>query len=200
MAYYDNIWITIMNQTKITLAFVGRLTKEKWFDLIYDRLISLNLTNNPLLHKFTLDIYGDGYLNSKAQEIDELLPNVTYHGQVSYEKIMEVVPFFDYNLMPSRFLETFGLTAIDFALYGVPTIWFAKGGLKNLMIDDVLDMSSYPWESDYNQFEHCMRYILEDIHIWRYADLKQKTSNMYDWYSRYTWLKNFDAIVDILDK
>ena len=189
-----------MNQTKITFAFVGRITKEKWFDLIYDRLQYLRSVHSPLLDLFTLDIYGDGPLRDQAQEVSDLLVNTTYHGQVPFDKIIHDIRFFDYNLMPSTFLETFGLTALDFALHGVPTIWYAKWWLKQLIIDPVLDIYNYAWESDYDKFIHCMKYILHDIDRWRYADIKQKTLDMYSIYDKEKRLKNFDEMIDTLDK
>ncbi len=200
MAPYDIILITIMNKTKIAFVFAGRLTKEKWFDMIYNRITSLKLINSQLLHKFTLDIYGNWPLHDMAQEIDRLSPNITYHTQVPFKKIVESIPYFDYNLMPSIFLETFGLTAIDFALYGVPTIWFAKWWLKKLIIDSTLDINTYQWESDYDKFEYCMNYVLDGVDIWKYTDTKNKTLIMYKSYSKDIRLKNFHDIVDTLDK
>ena len=38
-----------------------------------------------------------------------------------------------YMLMPSRFLETFGLSALESVSYGVPIIGFCKGGLTQFV-------------------------------------------------------------------
>ena len=122
MASYDIILITIMNKTKIKFAFVGRLTKEKGFDLICDRLQHLYDNKSSHIDLFTLDVYGDGEFTQDISHLSKSLPNVTYHGHLPFDQVVKQIQDYDYNLMPSRFLETFGLTALDFALYGIPTI------------------------------------------------------------------------------
>gem|GEM_PF-3310103 len=56
-----------------------------------------------------IHIFGDGILMTQIPNH----PRVTYHGQQPKEILMETWKECDYGLMPSRFLETFGLSALD---------------------------------------------------------------------------------------
>lgn len=66
---------------------------------------------------------------------------------------------YDFVLMPSRFLETFGLSALDFAQFGVPTIGYKKGGLKPFIRDN-LNIYNFPGASEQEQFNNAMASIL----------------------------------------
>jgi glycosyltransferase involved in cell wall biosynthesis len=61
----------------------------------------------------------------------ELLPlvgkNVHYFGWQPHEKIKSYLENIDYCLMPSEFLETFGLSALYDLSWGIPVIGYKKG-------------------------------------------------------------------------
>ena len=66
--------------------------------------------------------------------------------------------------MPSRFLETFGLSALDFAQFGVPTIGYKKGGATPF-ISDNLNISNYPGDTKQEQFNNAMERIVTSYQL-----------------------------------
>ena len=111
----------------IKFIYVWRLCKEKGCDLILDFFNSLN---SALLQSVQLDIYGDGVLRHEFEQLGQKMDNVTYHGYISKDIILENWKDADYTLMPSRFLETFGLSALDSFGVWVPVVWFRKWWLE----------------------------------------------------------------------
>ncbi len=67
---------------------------------------------------------------------------------------------YDFVMMPSKFLETFGLSALDFAQFGIPTIGYKKGGVAPFVLDD-LNISAYAGHTAQEQFDTAMHSILE---------------------------------------
>ena len=64
---------------------------------------------------------------SSIQMDDE--PKIYFFGWQSQSVIRDVLNISHFSLMPSRFLETFGLSALESLSEGVPVIGFQKGGL-----------------------------------------------------------------------
>lgn len=77
---------------------------------------------------------------------EELLRLKPEKGEVYYcgHRVFKTViqPFLkkhgDYSLMPSRFLETFGMTALESLSLGVPVVGPAKGGLRSFVLGEYL--------------------------------------------------------------
>lgn len=61
---------------------------------------------------------------------------VVYFGQVSGGRVTEALSRSHYMLMPSRFLETFGLSALEAIESGVPVIGFDQGGLSQFLLSE----------------------------------------------------------------
>lgn len=86
---------------------------------------------------------------------------------------------YDFVLMPSRFLETFGLSALDFAQYGVATIGYKKGGLDQFILDETditrpsLNISNYDGETEQEQFDNAMSQIIQ-----KYIEFKNNQSSV----------------------
>jgi glycosyltransferase involved in cell wall biosynthesis len=78
-----------------------------------------------------------------------------YHGRLPKDQTITRMSKAQYTLMPSLFLETFGLVALDSLACGVPVIGEKKGGLTPFIIDEHLEISQQ--QSLYD----CMQYILE---------------------------------------
>ena len=113
---------------KLHCIFVGRLVREKWFDLVLDRCHRC-AADPALCDVFHLDIFGDGALRGLLEEHLEERDFVTYHGHRPLEEVKKIWSGVDYTLMPSRFLETFGLSALDAIQLGVPVVAPLQGGL-----------------------------------------------------------------------
>lgn len=61
---------------------------------------------------------------SSAPMDDE--PKVYFFGWQSHSVIRDILSISHFSLMPSRFLETFGLSALESLSEGVPVIGFQK--------------------------------------------------------------------------
>lgn len=73
-------------------------------------------------------ICSDGSSEKEILELVEKYPkNVKYYGKVNPEKLRELYQNADFLIMPSRFLETFGLTAMESLACGTPVIGWKKG-------------------------------------------------------------------------
>jgi glycosyltransferase involved in cell wall biosynthesis len=106
------------------LLYYGRLEKEKGFDAILEMINTLQTKGNENCPEFF--IFGAGSLEK------ELLPltkqkNVHYFGWQPLKKIKQYLENINYCLMPSEFLETFGLSALNALSRGIPVIGYKKG-------------------------------------------------------------------------
>lgn len=61
------------------------------------------------------------------------VPKIYFFGWQSLFAIRSVLQVSHFSLMPSRFLETFGLSALESLSEGVPVIGFSKGGLTSFI-------------------------------------------------------------------
>jgi glycosyltransferase involved in cell wall biosynthesis len=115
--------------------------------------------------KLHYDIYGDGLLRSEVEELARLYPDqIIYHGYVTLSKVFEHSTDYDFVMMPSHFIETFGLSALDFAQFGIPTIGFQKGGLRQFVPDE-LDIFQSSGDTLQEKMNNLMeRLVYECIH------------------------------------
>ncbi|HBB27454.1 TPA: hypothetical protein DCZ36_03085, partial [Candidatus Gracilibacteria bacterium] len=140
----------------MNFIFFGRLAKEKGFDLLVHSLENIVQKTGELPGDFFL--FGEGDLQEMLFQAfrespffedcsrlsgEEILDKIElletseegekfkiyffgWQSQVTIRSVLEVSHF---SLMPSRFLETFGLSALESLSEGVPVIGFRKGGL-----------------------------------------------------------------------
>ena len=115
-----------MNTTKtLGLLFLGRLEKEKGFDLIYDFISQYPGKELP----FDRYIFGSGSYESGILELSYHFKQIHFFGWKPLSEVERYLENIDYCMMPSRFLETFGLSAINILQQGIPIVGFKKGGL-----------------------------------------------------------------------
>ena len=104
---------------------------------------------------------------------------------------------YDFVLMPSVFLETFGLSALDFAQFGIPVIGYKKGGVAPFILDN-LNISAYSGNTDQEQFDTAMHeicsYTVQAKQGHKSPYLVDKDIVIRD-YSMDTWLMQFNALV-----
>lgn len=109
---------------KINFIFVWRLSVEKWFDLVLDLI--QNIEKSELKDVLHLDIFWEWSLWENIWNHNF----ITYHWFQPKEKLFETRKKCHYSLMPSKFLETFGLSALDSLTLWVPIVWYKKWGLQ----------------------------------------------------------------------
>ena len=73
-------------------------------------------------------IASDGTYRDRIIALTEKYKNRTiYHGRLDQQSLADLYRSSDLLFMPSRFLETFGLTALESLACGTPVIGFRKG-------------------------------------------------------------------------
>jgi glycosyltransferase involved in cell wall biosynthesis len=122
--------------------------REKGFDIVIEAAKEF-LSNQ--MRKGLLEIYGSGPLKADllmelsrfpgffdASQGGVITPGaqVVYFGQVNGTRVTEALNRAHYLLMPSRFLETFGLSALEAIESGVPVIGFDQGGLRQFLLTE----------------------------------------------------------------
>ena len=85
------------------------------------------MRTHPILsEQISWTIASDGLYESKIRELAEKNPSVQYLGKVPQERLASLYRESDILFMPSRFLETFGLTALESLASDTPVVGFRK--------------------------------------------------------------------------
>ncbi|MDR2191038.1 MAG: glycosyltransferase [Candidatus Peribacteria bacterium] len=100
------------------LLYYGRLEKEKGFDSIIEMI--------PAFPDVDFFIFGKGSLEKELLALTNH-HHLHYFGWQPLAKIQSYLANIDYCLMPSEFLETFGLSALNALSRGIPVIGYQKG-------------------------------------------------------------------------
>jgi len=145
--------------------------------------------------KLHYDIYGDGLLRPEMEKLARLYPDqIIYHGYVPLSKVFEHSTQYDFVMMPSHFIETFGLSALDFAQFGIPTIGFQKGGLRQFVSDE-LDIYQSPGETLQDKMNNLMDRIIYDT---AHHDLSKYAIDKNTIKAKYGFPKWLDAFKSLL--
>ncbi len=127
---------------KIWFLFYGRLESEKWFDSILD-MIQLRW-NQSQRFPFDIYIFGKWALESRLISLTQKYPTIHFFGRQSLDYIKQYLPKVQYLLMPSNFLETFGLSALNSLARWLPVIWYAKWWLSQFILPP-FDLNNIQW-------------------------------------------------------
>jgi len=130
----------------IKILFASRLVHEKWVDILIDCIESFH-QDRELQSQIEWHICSDGDARDAIIELASRHENITYYGRVSSEKMQELYRQVDILFMPSRFLETFGLTALEALTCGTPVCAPAKWGLRPFVTPGLTLDESRPVES-----------------------------------------------------
>ena len=103
------------------VSFVGRLAPEKG---VMD-VLELATKHREVV----VTIAGDGPLADEVAARANRLPNLTYRGHLDQDEITEVIASSTAVLMPSRWEEPGGITALEAMAVGTPVVAYRKGGL-----------------------------------------------------------------------
>jgi hypothetical protein len=112
------------------LLFYWRLEKEKWFDQLILAIKELNKKKVD----FEIFIFWKWSLESQLFEVHD--KNVHFFGWKPLDEIKKYLANIDYCLMPSEFLETFGLSALNALSRWVPVIWYKKWWLEPFIFQE----------------------------------------------------------------
>ena len=122
-ALFKFINISSMN-TKLGLLYFGRLDEEKGVDGIIEMIGYFAKQGDSL--PFELFVFGTGKYEAKLLELAGKHKEIHMFGWKTLEEIKRYVINCQYCLVPSTFLETFGLTALNALTWGLPVIGYKK--------------------------------------------------------------------------
>lgn len=171
---------------KLQFIFAWRLTHEKWADL----LVSLvtHIQQRWVSSQCHVHIYGEWPYRKELEAYACVSCYWFQPQEVVFEKRSEV----QYSLMPSRFLETFWLSALESLRFGVPVIGEKKWGLAQF--DEwVIDQNS-AWS-----FEQTVTDVILNHDQTEYDRLSKTCLQIADRFSRDIWLERVEWLYSSMD-
>jgi len=125
----DPAVFTIVDKPKNYLSFLGRMDRDKNPHLAIELAISLGM-KIKLAGK--IDHQGIDYFN---QEIKPYLkhPLVEWLGELAEKEKIELISKARCNLHPTSFREPFGLTVLEAAYCGTPTLAINRGAMPEII-------------------------------------------------------------------
>jgi glycosyltransferase involved in cell wall biosynthesis len=145
--------------------------EEKGVDILLDAIERTHL-DTGWKERILWTICSDGLYERDVRDLVEKYPDaVFYKGKMSPVKLASLYRESDFLFMPSRFLETFWLTALESLACGTPVIGFQKGGLTSFIPDHLTLDPTRPVES---LFEILERDIPDAMTVDTYASQKWK--------------------------
>lgn len=170
---------------QLHVVFVGRWESEKWVDAIVDARYSLAAHHPDVLARMKFSFFGDGscrnLLVGAQREISAL--DLTLYGWTPKADIYRFCQqhAVDVFLMPSLFLETFGLVAGEAIAHGIPVITRKKWWAAQFVLDDLFALDTY------RDMAACFLSLVElsaDALVW-YRHHAQKKALLYTKKQRY---------------
>lgn len=133
--------------SKIHILFCSRLVIEKGVDILIE-VIKCSLNDWELSENIIWHIASDwDFLEEIIDLSSWKKTSINYYGKVSQIELASLMREVDFLYMPSRFLETFGLTAIESLACWTPVIGFKKGGLIDFISNECILDEANPVES-----------------------------------------------------
>ena len=119
----------IVHEPEDYLCFLGRFDRDKNPHLAIQLAISLGM-KIKLAGK--IDHFSEGYFD---EEIEPYLkhPLVEYLGELGFDDKVALLSNAKCNLHPTNFREPFGLTVLEAAYCGTPTLAVARGSMPELI-------------------------------------------------------------------
>lgn len=162
-----------MNNRVLNIAFVGRLEQEKGVKILIAAIQRWSLNRDITWHICWVGSYG--------AILDELwLNNIRLYGKKDNFEVLNIMGNCDFTFMPSLFLETFGLVALESWSVGTPVIGFRKGGLIDFIPDTLALDPVEPVESLYRILDNKEAYQL-DISNFSYSLWKERLNKITEW-------------------
>lgn len=121
----------IVHEPEDYVCFLGRFDREKNPHLAIRLAVSHGI---KIKIAGKIDHKSEGYFQ---EEVEPFLshPLVEYLGELDFEAKVEVISKAKCNLHPTGFREPFGLTVIEAAYCGTPTLAIRKGAMPELIED-----------------------------------------------------------------
>ena len=181
-----------MNSRKLWLLFLWRLETEKGFDLIYDFINQYPDKELP----FDIYIFWTGSFENWLLELSHRFKEVHFFWWKPLSVVERYLDNIDYCLMPSRFLETFWLSAINVLKWWIPVVGFKKWGLVPFIPDEYA-IDRCKWMDEQKQFSEMVSKLekerkTNDFHF--YENLAEKSKWIALRYTKDKWYQKFQKL------
>jgi len=183
-----------MPDKKLWILFFGRLDDEKWFGLILEmlKMFIKEYGNIP----FSFYVFGKGKYVWELLDLASKHSSIHFFGRQPLSTIQRYKENCHFCLMPSTFLETFGLTALNSLSMWIPVIWFSKWWLTQF-ISSKYNISKAEWKDDsqklYNKMSEIItKYNQEEINI---EQERKKSKSLANKYTVDKWFENISPII-----
>jgi glycosyltransferase involved in cell wall biosynthesis len=141
------------------LVFVGRFDREKNPHMAIQLAINIGI---PIKLAGKVDFAGSSYFK---EEIKPLLkhPLVEYLGELDQKQTIKLLAHSKVNLHPVGFREPFGLSVLEAAYCGTPTLAVARGSMPELIKVGHTGMLVEDFVEGFHYIEECMKMNREYI-------------------------------------
>jgi glycosyltransferase involved in cell wall biosynthesis len=121
----------IVTEPEDYVCWLGRFDREKNPDMAIKLAIALGI---KIKVGGKLDHLGDGYYKEEVEPLFDH-PLVEFLGELDFDQKVELLSKAKVNLHPTGFREPFGLTVLEAAYCGTPTIAIQRGSMPELIED-----------------------------------------------------------------
>ncbi len=154
------------------VCFLGRFDRDKNPHEAIELAISLGI---KIKVAGKVDHEGEGYFEEKvAKYFDH--PLVEYLGELGFDDKVELLSRARCNLHPTNFREPFGLTVLEAAYCGTPTLAVRRGAMPELIEHGKTGLLVEDFEEGYHLMNRCIamdrRYIAaRSRHLFNYKEM-----------------------------
>lgn len=168
------------------VCFLGRFDREKDPHLAIQLAITLGI---PIKVAGKIDHQGEGYFD---EEIRPLLDNplVEYLGELGFQDKVDLLSHARCNLHPTGFREPFGLTVLEAAYCGTPTLAIERGSMPELVEEGRTGMLVEDFVEGYHEIQRC--FDMDRAYIAQRARMLFNYRTMTKQY-----LKAYEKVIDI---
>jgi glycosyltransferase involved in cell wall biosynthesis len=133
------------------VCFLGRFDREKNPHLAIQLATNLGI---PIKIAGKIDFQAEGYFEEYIRPcLDH--PLVEYLGELEFDEKVQVLAHARCNLHPTGFREPFGLTVLEAAYCGTPTLAIARGSMPELIELGRTGLLVEDFVEGYHQIEEC---------------------------------------------
>lgn len=151
----------IVTEPEDYVCFLGRFDREKNPHLAIQLAVNLGI---KIKIAGKIDYMAEGYFDEEVRPyLDH--PLVEYLGELGFQEKVELLGKAKCNLHPTGFREPFGLTVLEAAFCGTPTLAVARGSMPELIEEGRTGMLVEDFVEGYHQIGQCFamdrRYIAQ---------------------------------------
>ena len=178
------------------LLYFGRLDDEKGFWLILEML-------NWFIKKywtipFSFYVFWKWKYTQELMNLWQKYSSIHFFGRQPLENIKRYHENCDFCLVPSTFLETFWLTALNSLSMWIPVIWFAKWWLSQF-VEKKYNISNAEWKNDSEKFFNLIESIVKDFNSWN-IDFEKEKKKALNTAKKYTIEKRYENTQELFGK